>query len=54
MKNHRTIIISVEQLTIIKELLDTNYFEGEEIELLSAMIKTTIETKEDIIHGFCY
>jgi len=56
----REIIISVEQLNLIKELIkftDLSHFkqeDKEELELISGMIEDIIESKEDIVHGMCY
>ena len=57
-----TIIISEEQLLLIKKVIDSLpnniYLENEEVEelsLISEMITDTIEEEDkEVLHGFCY
>ena len=59
----REIIISVDQLELLKEILD-NVSNGkhmifskngkEEIDLLSGIFEDIINSEEDVVHGVCY
>ena len=49
------ILISEDQLNLIKESLQKDSSYSEEDNLLIGIIEDTLESKEeDIIHGFCY
>ena len=56
----REIIISVEQLNLIKELIQNSNLENyneekkEELKMIEGMIEDIVESKEDVVHGMCY
>jgi len=56
----REIIISVEQLNLIKELIQNSNLENyneekkEELKMIEGMIEDIVESKEDVMHGMCY